>query len=345
MRLSFETRTDGPPDGWEAFLESRGGSIFHSPVWAAYLEASQGLHPIYVTGRDEAGGTVGGALAFLSHSRRPVLRGILRDLLLESHPFPHGAGPELASALVAGVEQVGRGLGCATVRIGSYMSGTSEFLPSKHGYAEEGRVEFTVDLTRDRDTIWRAVAKDQRERIRKLGREGLRCEEGHDPEDLRELRAAREATREKRASQGLGYDLDADDAFYERLHEHLVRRGAARLFLARSEGKTVAALFFAAYQGRAYSVFSGSSPEGYRMGAQSALYWHALESLQDAGFRELNRGGVPASASVEGDPLHGIYRFKLRLGTEPRPCRSGFKVLSPLRHRVASLRGLLRAWR
>ena len=47
--------------------------------------------------------------------------------------------------------------------------------------------------------------------------------------------------------------------------------------------------------------------------------------------------GVPASAEKDDDPLHGIYRFKIRLGTTPVTCRSGEKVLNRLQDGLAQL--------
>ena len=134
-------------------------------------------------------------------------------------------------------------------------------------------------------------------------------------------------------------EADAGVAFGAQL-----QRGCARLFVARMKGEVVAALFFAAFGGRAYSMFSGSLDSGYRVGAQSGLYWKAVETFTEEGFFELNRGGVPADAERSDHPLHGIYQFKLRLGTTPELCRSGRKVLSPAREQLSKLRDRIRAW-
>jgi lipid II:glycine glycyltransferase (peptidoglycan interpeptide bridge formation enzyme) len=217
------------------------------------------------------------------------------------------------------------------LELGSFMSGASALVPSALGYRESLRYEFVVDLTRNRDDLWRALKQDQRERIRKLERAGLSVDVETDRAAMDVLREARETTQEKRARSGLGYELGDDPRFYSLLHEHLVRRNAGRLFIARLEGRPLAGLFFSVFRNRAYSMFSGSTAEGYRMGAQSRIFWRAVEEFQTEGIRELNRGGVPASAEREGDPLHGIHQFKLRLGTERRLCRSGRKVLSPIR--------------
>src|SRR5439155_10029345 len=193
------------------------------------------------------------------------------------------------------------------------------------------------DLSHETEGLWRGIRKDQRERIRRLEREGVVVEMDATREGVKGLKAVREVTQSKRDQQGLGYELSKDEAFYERLYAHLVQRGVARLFVARYAGQVIAALFFATFNRRAYSVFSGSTDIGYRVGAQSGLFWTAVETFKAEEFRELNRGGVPVSAARETDPLHGIYLFKLRLGTTPSVCHSGEKVLSPVRERLVQL--------
>ena len=89
--------------------------------------------------------------------------------------------------------------------------------------------------------------------------------------------------------------------------------------------------------------FSGSTSAGYRLSAQSGLFWEAVKQFQEDGFRELNRGGVPESASMQNDSLHGIYLFKKRLGTTPLTCRSGIKILSPMKEKVSRMWERIRA--
>jgi hypothetical protein len=338
MPLSFHHHAGSPPANWDRIVSDLGGTIFHSTAWATYQKEARGVRPLFLLGRDEGGEVVAAALAFLEQSSRPLLALIFRDLTLSSHPVGPGAGP----AFMLECERLARAMGCRQISVESFMSGQSSFLPAEGGYAEVQRVEFCLDLTRERDVLWKGIRKDQRERINRLPREGVEIDVGSSLDDLAALGAARESTRDKRASRGQGYDLDADPAFYERLHRHLVSQGAARLFVARQSGEVIAAILYSTFNRRAYSVFSGSTQGGYRLGAQSGLFWAAVESFRSDGHELLNRGGVPASAREESDALHGIYQFKLRLGTTPEVCRSGRKILSGTRARLAQVRDGLR---
>jgi Acetyltransferase (GNAT) domain len=342
VTISLRAHPGAAPDGWDDTVRALGGSIFHSTLWASYRRRAGMTEPLFLLGRGRDGAPVAVGLALESSSSRAIAARLFRDLRLTAHPVVRDADPDLAAAFMGAVERLARRRGCTRLDLDSFMSGTSPLRPAEHGFVETERVEFSLDLARDAEALWQGIRKDQREKIRRLKREGIVIAEGTSLEDLRALGAAREATQARRDERGQGYDLPSDGDLYESLYRHLMSQGAARLFLARQADTVLAAILFSTFNGRAYSVFSGSTESGYRLGTQSGLFWAAVETFKAEGFRELNRGGVPASAAGEGDPLHGIYTFKLRLGTTPQGCRSGVKVLDPLRHGLRRFRDQLR---
>lgn len=342
---SFEAHRGAPPAGWDDMVRELGGPIFHSTVWAAYQQRPGAVEPFFLLGRDAQGVPGAAALALMSVSPRPVAGRFFRDLRLTAHPVVRDADAGLAAAFLQRSEAFARAERCVRLSLDSFMSGRSPLRPSAHGFSETERFEFSLDLTRDSDSLWQGIRKDQREKIRKLKRDGVVIGEGTSLEDLQALGVAREATQARRDERGQGYDLPSDTDLYASLYRHLVRQGAARLFLARQSGSVLAAILFSTFNGRAYSVFSGSTDTGYRLGTQSGLFWAAVETFKAEEFRELNRGGVPGSAANEDDPLHGIYSFKLRLGTTPQRCLSGVKVLDPVRSAIRDLRDRLRPGR
>jgi hypothetical protein len=266
-----------------------------------------------------------------------------RGLYLPAHPFVRkdGAGIE-ATKLIERCETLARSLGCNTIGMDSFLSGHSELVPADLGYAESRRIEFSVDLTANLDDVWKGVKKDHRERIRRLKREEIKIEVAAARADLEALKFAREMTRERREEKGQTYEVEHSAELYDRLQDELMERGLACLLIAKRENEVLGSICFLTFNGRANSIFSGSTAAGYKMGVQALLFWSAVEAFKADGFRELNRGGVPESAAAESDALHGIYRFKSRLGTTPFLCRSGEKILRPLMHRISSLRSALR---
>lgn len=346
MTLTFETSEASPPQDWDAAVEALDGTVFHSSHWAELQRQVQGCRPVFVLGRDgDAGGAAGVALALFRQSRRPLASWILRSLELPAYPVAKGGDPALVAALLDETERFARRLGCARILVGSNFSGASTLSLPSRGYATTDRTEFEVDLQADADALWQAVRKDQRDRIRKLGQAGVEFAWTAGTDAIEALAAVRESALERRLEREQGFELPSDAEYYRRLHAALLAPGAARLLMAKQGGAVIAAILYATFARKAYSVFSGSTEAGYKLGAQTGLYWYAVTTFKDEGYRVLNRGGVPAAAADESHPLHGIYRFKHRLGTTPVLCRSGEKVLSPFKDGVARLRGAVARWR
>ena len=339
----LDTYVDAPPPGWDEVVSRLGGTVYHSSIWADYQRATQSVQPIFALRRDSTGGVTGGSLLLFRRSPTPVAALLFRDLTVPAYPFTEHFNGSGLTQLLHECEGVARAYGCSQIRLESFMSGGSNFIPAHCGYKEDCRIEFCVDLTRDLDSLWKGMRKDHRERVKRLKREGVYVEIGNSREDLRGLKVAREFTQARRSQRGQGYEISQEAKFYEQLDQLIVKRGAGRLFVAKRGGDVVASIFFLTFNGRANSVFSGSTDLGYKVGAQSGLFWAAVEHFKSEGFQELNRGGLSATAENESNPLHGIYLFKLRLGTTPQICRSGIKVLSPVRHRLRQLRRSL--WR
>lgn len=342
MIQTLETWVDNPPEIWDEIICQLGGTIFQSRLWAEYVKKTQNVQPIFFLGRDADGNKRGVALALYSQSPWPIASLIFRTARLTAHPVICDPQAGEVEAFMGLIEDYARSLGCGRLILESFMSGNSTFSPTTHAYAESSRFEFHLDLTRDPDELWKGIGKDQRDKIKRLTRDGFSIEEGKTQNDLHGLGMVREATQAKRSARGQGYDSSADTNFYEDLFDYLVSRGAGRLFLAKEGSEVIAGLFFSTFNGRAYSVFSGATDRGYRLGAQSGIFWAAVETFRREGFTLLNRGGVPAAAEQEGHPQHGIYVFKKRLGTTPRLCSSGEKILSPTREWLVRLRDRLR---
>jgi len=332
--VTFVVYRGTAPKNWDEIVCGLGGSIYHSTIWAEYQKKRKEGQPIFLLGFDNNGLPCAGALALLKMSPYLIVSRLSCSLVLSTHPFTRDYDRNLSVAFMRKCEDYARSLGCIHMAIDSFLAGGSAYFPCDFGYRETRRLEFCVDLYASKEELWRNISRDQRERIRRLSREGVATEIGMERKDLKDLEVAREFTQAKRSQQGMGYDLPTSGEFYDAIYEYLIKRGVARLFLAKRGREILGAILFAAFNGRASSIFSGSTEFGYKLGVQSGLFWAAVESFKKEGFLELNRGGILESAANETDPLHGIYRFKQRLGTRPVVCRSGERILSPLRYRL-----------
>ena len=331
----LEVWEDSSPTHWDEMVCQFNGTVFHSSIWAEYQKNIQNAVPVFIFAKGKTSEAGVGTVALFRQSRLPIVSTFVRELVLLAHPFTGLGDGNESRKFFEQCEELGRQWGCSRLSIESFYSGYSSFVPEEHGYEESRRVEFYLDLQRENSNLWLGIKKDQRERIRRLERQGIVITEGTSLDDLKGLKLVREATQGKRALRGQNYSISKDETMYQQLDQYLTKRGIGRVFLAMQEGEVIAAIFFATFNGTAYSVFSGSTTAGYKLSAQSGLFWEAVKRFQSEGFRELNRGGVPESASLEGDPLYGIYQFKKRLGTTPLTCRSGMKILNPLKEKLS----------
>ena len=329
---------DEPPSHWDDLVCRLDGTVFHSSIWAAYQSKIQNARPLFLLSHEQSSGEEVGAVALFKQSSHPILSIFVRELVLLSHPFTDNKDKETGRKFIEQCELVAKAWGCSRITLDSFFSGRSAFVPVENRYREVRRVEFVVDLRRESSVLWKGIKKDQRERIRRLEREGVEFLQGTQLEDLKGLQLAREATQEKRTSKGQPYHLSSDETLYQYIDQYLMKSGVGRVFLAKRNEEILAAIFYSIFNGKAYSIFSGSTATGYTLSAQSGLFWEAVTQFQKEGFCELNRGGVPESAETQGNPLHGIYQFKKRLGTTPQLCRSGVKILNPVKEKIS------RAW-
>ena len=197
------------------------------------------------------------------------------------------------------------------------MSGASPLQPVEHGFVETERIEFTLDLERDTDSLWQGIRKDQREKIRRLKREGVVLTEGTTLADLTALGTGGRPPRPDATSGDRATISPPTPRSNESLYHHLVHRGAARVFLARRDESVLAAILFSTFNHRAYSVFSGSTEAGYKMGTQSGLFWTAVETFKAEGFRQLNRGGFQAPPRAR--TIRSTASIPSSCGSVPRP--------------------------
>lgn len=331
-----------PPFGWDTKIEAIAGTIFHSTAWARFQHEVQGCEPVFIQAQDESGALIGASLGLFRKSQHPILGVFLRSMETASYPVAMGNDTDLVVRMIMETERVARKLGCGRLSLGSNFSAATGVSLEDIGFATQERLEFIVDLTAAEDALWNAIKKDQRDRIRRLSRDGVEYETTTLLAGMKELGAVRQTALERRLERDQGFSLPSNDSYYALLHRTLVEPGAATLFLARKQGAVVAAILYATFARKAYSIFSGSTEAGYKLSAQTGLFWHAVTSFKRNGFQVLDRGGVPAAAADDGHDLQGIYRFKHRLGTTPVRCVSGEKVLSPLKERIAALRKMVR---
>jgi lipid II:glycine glycyltransferase (peptidoglycan interpeptide bridge formation enzyme) len=117
----------------------------------------------------------------------------------------------------------------------------------------------------------------------------------------------------------------------------LTSSGTGRLYLAFAEGAEITGCFFTTFNRSAYYLLNGANGRALQIGGTPLTLLKALEDFAHEGFTRINLGGVAAEAASPASPDHGLYAFKLGLGTSPVSCTSGRLLVRPLRASAVKL--------
>ncbi len=116
------------------------------------------------------------------------------------------------------------------------------------------------------------------------------------------------------------------ESYYVRAYELFHPGGLCELFVARYEGRPLAALMIFARGGRAWYVYGGSADAERERMPNYLLQWEAMRWARERGCEAYDLWGVPdkdadtleAHFQKRQDGLWGVYRFKRGFGGELR---------------------------
>ena len=311
--IEMDTRPHMDPQEWEGIVRACGGHPLHLPdVHEVDYAESDRMHLLFLHGSRPVGCALAYRLAAGRFRKKP------RTLLL---PAP----PALCAEAVADLEDVyrrilelARGLGHDELVIQPHWDTHLNTLSLLSSHVNEVVIEFVLDVSRDREAIDANVHRVHRKNVRRAERDGVTVELNRSLDGLLALRDMQQVSSARSAERGGGFSV-RDRSFFERLHDRLYSRGRGELLLAIHNQKAVAGLAYLIGAGRAMTVRSGSTQEGYDLRAMYLLQSHVIDRVRERGILELNLGGVPEGAEEEGHPQHGLYDFKRGWGgTEQR---------------------------
>ncbi|MBJ7602639.1 MAG: peptidoglycan bridge formation glycyltransferase FemA/FemB family protein [Candidatus Dormibacteraeota bacterium] len=234
-----------------------------------------------------------GQASVLLQGRRPFARAYV----------PRGPVPTSEAAL-GGLVAWARNSGLARLRV--EPEAPSELGPVLHrlgfhpSQAIQPKHTLIVPLASDEVMLASFKAK-HRYNIRLALKRGVGVEEGREPEELHRQ------TQATAARQGIALLSTAQ------YRARLAKLAWCRTYVARHEGRPLAAILVAHFGGRAYYLFGGSSGEQRELQPTYAAQWAAMRAARDAGCRDYDLWGIPP----EPDPDHpwfGLWQFKIGFG-------------------------------
>lgn len=313
-------------ENWDATVASLNGSLFQSHAWAEYASQARGGHPVFlrwlIGGRPEP---VAAAVGIRRPGPDSTLGRWASRLHFDGPPASRSADLDLLTPLQSWV--------CETrsiidVHLGSFDprgSWNANGLP-----CPSRRFEFVVFANRGEDVL-RGMRKGARSAVRRAARLGVEASEVRGEVALKTFSRLHEETlgdlRRRKGVNSASFDREK----FARNLRVLTESERARVYLATAEGRPVAGSFFGTFNGSAYQLMSGASPEARGLQAMPRLLEVAITGFLDDGISHVNLGGAREGSDRKGSPDHGLFSFKQGLGGEPVPCVGGSWTARPAR--------------
>lgn len=181
-----------------------------------------------------------------------------------------------------------------------------------------------LDLTPDPIELLSKIRKGHRADIRRASRENVDVQVETQTSTLDSFYTILDSTRVRAR-------FDIHSYAYYQTAWNLFSPDSACLLVAQRNDEPEATAMVLAWAGTALYLYSGSTEEGLRNGAQHAIQWRAFQWARQQGCKTYDFWGIPdtlgqaatvdneqereqLAESARNDPLYGVYRFKKGFG-------------------------------
>jgi hypothetical protein len=321
-----------PAEQWDNQIRALGGCLFHTHVWSQFRSVAS-AQPLFFRWTDEESGELIGLALGTQRPPPNTHRGrIASYVLIESPPATARDAADFLNPLRRWATTPRQSV--VEVQLGSFDA-RSQWATADPPRPVR-RYEFLLPH-RDQAAVLAAMRKGTRSSIKRGQRLGVDVRMGRSSDDLAEFARLYESTaRRLTRTKGVRPSGQPPEARGAAL-EVLVRRGAGRLYLAFLDGLPLAGCFFGVWGRSAYYLQNGADDRARDCGAVHIVLHRAITEFMAEGFTRVNLGGVSAEARAESSIDHGLYNFKLGLGTEAFACVGGSLLVRPNRARAVSI--------
>lgn len=183
------------------------------------------------------------------------------------------------------------------------------FHSQMHGVdAEE---TWVLELKKSEEELLQQMRKNTRYSIRKAEKEGVEIIKTKDSKYLEEFWQIFQDTVKRHKWNAYTYDYIKDE------FEIFAKDDQNMLFLAKYQGKYIAAAIFNFYLNQSVYHHSGSLSEFQKIPASYLIQWEAIKEAKRRGLKKHNFWGVPLDQNSELDKSHpwsGLGLFKVGFG-------------------------------
>jgi lipid II:glycine glycyltransferase (peptidoglycan interpeptide bridge formation enzyme) len=165
-----------------------------------------------------------------------------------------------------------------------------------------------IDLTQEEDDLLDHMKAKTRYNLRLTNRRGVRVRLGTDIDLAAFYRLYAET------SQRDGF-LIRPAAYYLDVWTQFLCAGRALLLLAEVEDEPIAGLILFHFAQTAWYMYGASSDQHRNLMPNYLLQWEAIRLAKQLGCTQYDMWGAPDRLDA-GDPMWGVYRFKIGFGGE-----------------------------
>jgi lipid II:glycine glycyltransferase (peptidoglycan interpeptide bridge formation enzyme) len=184
-----------------------------------------------------------------------------------------------------------------------------------------------LDLNLDEETLRSNLSSSHRNTINAAGRKGLSFRLSSGEADLKHF------LRYIHATAGRNGFATHSDAYFATMVEVLEPLGAASVYIAEFEGKTVAAAIVFDYAGVRYYAHSAMDPEHRNLRIAAPFVWFLMMDAKMQGMHELDLWGIAPAGASKNHPWAGFTEFKHSFGGTEKAYLGTWELpLNPLKH-------------
>lgn len=301
---------------WEEDLKSFSATPFFAPAWLESFR-NNSRKPIYLRFVSDRK-TVGLAAGLRNEPSNALMRKLFRVLFFFSGPAVAGADEELTKLCLAELMNYAREKQCTYVKLESWdfpCAVNTQGLSFKSTI----RKEYIVDLRENWSDLVKKMKKNRRTDVRAAERCGLTFHESSTPDILDDLLRLLAETKSIRLSKKYkDYAMLYISHMNRDILHKLFESGIVRAFYVKKKEDILSVSLEAVYHKKAYGLFAGTSPLGYKLKSNALINFKIIEKLKNEGFEFYNFGGVPSD-----DRSQGLCFFKASYGAKEHVCCGG----------------------
>ena len=293
------------PYNWNQHLHNNSGSIFMTKEWLDTISSSERI-PLYIRFSYE-----GEIVAVLGGIELLTLKGTRKQLFFYSGIVAKNKDAGLIKKCKSTLYKFARKNKYFRISIRSYDH-QSYFHAKVKQFRAEPRSEYITFLNNHNNEIIN-FDREIKRIARKAKREGVVFKKSSSESLTENLFSLLNETYNKRKSKGYGDYSFLFLPFFNKEEVHkLVASNNATFYYAEFQNEILSIQLVFEWEKRAYAIFMGTSPAGYKANAPAFLVYETTWALKNQKYQYYNHGGIP-----RGQKNEGIRRFKKDIGAIP----------------------------